>query len=132
MNRKHLIAAATLAFAATGAAVAGPMGSANVSQEVWAGPAPAPIVSVTNRPISVAEVMADWNLWQRAGLGRYQVGEGSPANDPMYAQRLAEYQRLRSGPAYVAEVRRLGGEPSTYASVYETRTWPPMNPSTAE
>ena len=80
--------------AATGAAVAGPMGSANVSQEVWAGPAPAPIVSATSRPVTTAEVMADWNLWQRAGLGRYQVGEGSPANDPMYAQRLAEYQRL--------------------------------------
>ena len=74
-------------------------------------------MSATSRPVTTAEVMADWNLWQRAGLGRYQVGEGSPANDPMYAQRLAEYQRLRSGPEFGAEVRRLGGEPSTYASV---------------
>ncbi|WP_311223363.1 MULTISPECIES: hypothetical protein [unclassified Acidovorax] len=127
MNSKHLIAAATLAIAATGASAAGSMSGAPVNQEVWAGPTPVAMVSDTSRQVSRAEVQADWNLWQMAGLGQYQVGEGSPAADPLYAQRLAEYQRMRSGPEYVAEVRRLGGETSAVASVYESRTVPMTN-----
>ena len=38
----------------------------------------------------------------------YTLGEYSSA-DPAYEQRMAEYQKLRSGPEYQAEVRRLGG-----------------------
>lgn len=127
MNSKHLIAAATLAIAGSGAAFAGPAMTGPVNQEVWAGPVPVTMVSDTSRQVSRAEVQADWNLWQKAGLGMYQVGEGSPAADPMYQQRYAEYQRLRSGPEYVAEVRRLGGETSAVASVYESRTVPMTN-----
>ncbi|WP_019703127.1 DUF4148 domain-containing protein [Paracidovorax oryzae] len=121
MNRKHLIAIATIAFAGATAATAAPM-----SQEEWAGPTPVAAQS-SHQPLSRAEVIADANLWHRAGLDKYQVGERSPASDPMYQERLAEYQRLRSGPEYVAEVRRLGGDVSAVASMYEHGTVPMTN-----
>ncbi len=124
MNRKHLIAIATIAFAGATAATAAPMGNGNVSQEVWAGPAP---VVANQQPLSRAEVNADMALWKRAGLDRFQLGERSLASDPMYQQRFAEYQRLRSGPEYVAEVRRQGGDVSDVAYVYEHGTIPMTN-----
>ncbi|MDA8523518.1 DUF4148 domain-containing protein [Acidovorax sp. NCPPB 4044] len=121
MNRKHLIAIATLAFAGATAATAAP-----VSQEDMAGPIP--LTEVQNQqPLSRAEVVADWNLWKKAGLDKYQAGDRSVMNDPMYQQRLAEYQRLRSGPEYVAEVRRQGGDVSAVASMYEHGTVPMTN-----
>ncbi|CAM4036638.1 DUF4148 domain-containing protein [Paracidovorax anthurii] len=121
MNRKHLIAIATLAFASAGAATAAP-----VSQEDWGGPAPV-ASQQDQQPLSRAEVIADGNLWKKAGLDKYEMGDRSVSNDPMYQERLAEYQRLRSGPEYVAEVRRLGGDVSAVASMYEHGTVPMTN-----
>lgn len=72
-------------------------------------------------------MIADANLWHRAGLDKFQEGERSLASDPVYQERLAEYQRLRSGPEYVAEVRRLGGDVSAVASMYEHGTVPMTN-----
>ena len=57
-----------------------------------------------------AEVIADLNLWKRAGLHTYQSGESQEMFNPAYERALAEYQRLRSGPEYLAEVRRVAGE----------------------
>lgn len=120
MNCKHLIAAAAIAITGVGAA------NAQVSQESWGGPEPiaaSPAVStMTPQPqqgVARVEVQADWALWQRAGLGSYQMGERSLASDPVYQQRLAEYQRMRSGPEYLAEIQRLGGDVSTIAYQYE-------------
>ncbi|WP_436405061.1 hypothetical protein [Paracidovorax avenae] len=42
-------------------------------------------------------------------------GDHSFIADSADEQRLAEYRRLRSGPEYLAEVRRQGGEASTVA-----------------
>ncbi len=100
-NRKHLIAIATIAFAGATAATAAP-----VSQEEWAGPAPV-ASQYSQQPLSRAEVIADANLWRRAGLDKFQMGERSLASDPVYQERFAEYQRLRSGP----RVRRRSPPP---------------------
>lgn len=105
-NAKTLIAIATLAAATfAGAASATPI------NEQWGGDEP-----VAQGPaLSRAEVQADLNLWNRAGLGQANYSDRTPDADPTYEARLAEYRRLRSGPEFVAEVRRLGGEVSQVA-----------------
>lgn len=57
--------------------------------------------------LSRAEVQADLNLWNRAGMGSRISDDRLQAADPAYAEHLATYQRLRSGPEYRAEVSRL-------------------------
>ena len=53
-----------------------------------------------------ATVAADRNLWLRAGLNSY----GDYAYmDPQYAQRMANYNRMRNGPEFLAEVNRIEG-----------------------
>jgi hypothetical protein len=61
-------------------------------------------VAVAGAPVSRAEVLADLHLWQRAGLG--ETGEADTLSAG-YQAKLAAYQRLRSGPAFAAEVERL-------------------------
>jgi len=102
-----LIAIAAIAAASfTGAASA-----ATYSQEVWTGPEP-----IAQGPaLSRAEVQADLNLWNRAGLNGYNSGDNTHFADAAYDQKMAEYRRLRSGSEYVAEVRRLGGDVSAVA-----------------
>lgn len=68
--------------------------------------------------LSRAEVQADLNLWNRAGLGALSQGEREVGIDPAYAEHLAVYQRLRSGPEFQAEVSRLSG--NTVASTAAT------------
>lgn len=100
-NTKPLIAIAALAAASfTGAASA-----AQQSPENWVGAEPV----VTGKPLTRAEVVADLNLWNRAGLSDYNTGDNGRYADAGYARRLATYQRLRSGPEYLAEVQRLEG-----------------------
>ena len=53
-----------------------------------------------------ATVAADRNLWLRAGLGSY--GDNAYM-EPGYAQRMAEYTRMRNGPEFMAEVSRIEG-----------------------
>lgn len=114
MNSKHLIAITTLAFASAGVAIAQP-----ISREDWAGPTPI-AAEQRQQPLSRVEVQADWNLYQRAGLSEYQTGERSINADPLFDERLAQYQNARSGPEYVAEIRRLGGDVSAVAyNMYE-------------
>lgn len=105
---KTLIAIAT----AAAAAFAGAASAATPINEQWGGDEP-----VAQGPgLSRAEVQADLNLWNRAGLGQANSGDRTPDADPAYEARLAEYRRLRSGPEFVAEVRRLGGDVSRLAA----------------
>jgi len=59
--------------------------------------------------LSRAEVQADMALWQDAGLQAVNAGEAPTLSSDTYQERLADYQQMRSGPQYVAEVRSLGG-----------------------
>ncbi|CAM4036694.1 DUF4148 domain-containing protein [Paracidovorax anthurii] len=107
--RKPLfIALAALAFA--GAASAAP-----TSQDDWFGAQP-----VAQGPaLTRAEVVADLVLWNRAGLNQTGEGDRTAIVDPAYQQRVAEYRRLRSGPEYLAEVRRQGGTSAVAGSSAE-------------
>lgn len=135
MNAKQIAAASTLALAGIAAAqtvpaeawVGPPIASTGSTlsraevgmetrrafatpqapQDAWIGAAAdmrSPIGAATR-----SEVAADFNLYRRAGLAGYQASE---AYDPYSArgrQHIAEYQRLRSGPAYTRELARLQG-----------------------
>lgn len=70
-------------------------------QELRVGPADAGPGAVDR-----ATVAADRNLWLRAGLGNY--GEYAYM-DPLYAQRMANYTRMRNGPEFMAELNRIEG-----------------------
>ncbi|PWW46894.1 DUF4148 domain-containing protein [Melaminivora alkalimesophila] len=70
--------------------------------------------------LSRAEVQADLNLWRRAGLENYTTSQGPAEANAEQARRMAEYQRLRSGPEYRREVQRLGGDVSTLAAYPST------------
>lgn len=99
-NAKQIFAIAALCAASwSGAASA-----AAVSSETWFGAEPATAGPARSR----AEVLADLALWERAGLQHYSEADAGP-QDAQYQQRLAQYQRLRSGPEYQAEVQRQGG-----------------------
>lgn len=64
-----------------------------------------------------AEVIADLNLWKRAGLDQFVVGESFDTTSAEYLRAHAVYQRLRSGPEYAAEVRRVAGQRNELAAV---------------
>lgn len=100
-NTKNLIAIAALAAAS----FAGSASAAQQSQENWVGAEPVAV----GTPLTRAEVVADLNLWNRAGLNDYNTGDNGRYADAGYARRLATYQRLRSGPEYLAEVQRVEG-----------------------
>ena len=103
-----------LAVAATAAAagLAAPaFAETPLSQEAWGVTAPV----AQGGTLSRAEVLADLVLWRRAGLDAFAPGEAASLSNPAYASRFAEYQRLRSGPEYLAEVSRQGGGARTVA-----------------
>lgn len=101
-----------LAIAAASAAMlSAPAFAQQDAQAVQAGE----IAAVQERGLSRAEVLADLVLYRRAGLDAFGTGEAASLGNPGYARALSEYQRLRSGPEYLAEVRRLGGQADTVA-----------------
>lgn len=58
-----------------------------------------------SQPMSRAEVIADLNIWRRAGLG-------GPVSDNPGAQaeledRMQVYQQMRNSPAFLAEVEQV-------------------------
>lgn len=106
-NTRTLIAIAAIAAAS----FAGTASAAAHSQEDWFGAEPV----AQGQTLSRAEVQADLNLWNRAGLGNYNSGDNNHVADASYGRKVAQYRRLRSGPEYVAEVRRLGGDVSAVA-----------------
>ena len=71
--------------------------------------------------LSRAEVLADLALHRRAGLDAQGSSEILPVGNADYERRLAEYQRLRSGPEYLAEVRRFGGAADAVAGEPDTQ-----------
>ncbi|WP_312756493.1 DUF4148 domain-containing protein [Pulveribacter sp.] len=102
------------AIALAGTALALPA-MATESQEAWGNQA-VQMQAQSGSAVSRAEVLADLSLWRRAGLEALSTGEAGPVGGPQYQQRMAEYQRLRGGPAYLAEVRRFGGDASDVAA----------------
>jgi len=67
----------------------------------------APSTSTRSR----AEVRADLAMWQRSGMDHFYQGRG-PVDvfSPKYRRSYAEYQRLRAGPEYQAELDRIRAE----------------------
>ena len=87
--------------------------SALVSLALVAGVAQAGVAqaaeAVTSRPqaLTRAEVVADFNLWHRVGLDQMLATPGYNFNSDEYQQAFAQYQALRSGPAYAEELARV-------------------------
>ena len=95
MNRKQALSIAALTLSA----IASSVSAQTVPAEQWVGPA----IAFTSSQ-SRAMVAADRNLWIRAGL----AGTSDYAyKEPGYAQRVANYTRMRNGPEFVAEVSRI-------------------------
>ncbi len=116
-NTRQLLSIVAIAAAS----FAGIASAAPQSPEAWFGAEPVTVGPALSR----AEVQADLNLWNRAGLNQFS-GEQFAADTPAYQAKLAEYQRLRSGSAYLAEVRSLGGNVDATA----TRTANPAQTAT--
>jgi hypothetical protein len=103
MNTKQLIGIVVLA--AAGQAMALPAIDSDLQD--------LPFVPTLSR----SEVIADLNLWKRAGMDRFA---GRDDFDPLAADYLraqAQYQRLRNGPEYLAEVRLVAGRRNETAAV---------------
>jgi len=98
MNRKQVLGIAALSLLSAVAC------AQTVSPEQWVGTPDAGPVAVSR-----TTVVAERNLWIRAGL----VDTGDDAYmDPTYGRRLAHYTRMRHGPEFVAEMRRIESRPS--------------------
>lgn len=97
MNGKHMVGKYVVALVSLAAA------GTVLAQDSTA-------VAPTTSKLTRAEVIADLSLWKRAGLQAYQGGESHDTFSPAYERSLAEYQRLRNGPEYLAEVRRIANE----------------------
>jgi hypothetical protein len=93
-----------LAAQAAGAAPAGTGPSASPGTASVAPGGAAPYVPAP-RALSRAEVRADLALWQRARADEFDRHEGMPAVEAEQARRVAQYQRWRQGPEFLAEVR---------------------------
>ena len=83
-------------------------------QEYRVGPAD-PMTGAMSR----VEVAADTNLWMRSGMGQVANRDSFDPSSPAYRAQMAAYQRMRSGPQYMAEVQRLQG-----ARMQQTATAP--------
>lgn len=66
--------------------------------------------------LSRAEVLADLNLWRRAGLETAAIAETADSNAPRYAQQVAAYQRARHSGVYTAELQRVQGTTGSAAA----------------
>ena len=129
MNRKQVLGIAAFALSAVASVasaqtvpaeqwVGAPItfSSTQSRSEVTAGSYAPPPKAPQERPVGPADagpgavdratVAADRNLWLRAGLGNY--GEYADM-DPLHAQRMANYTRMRNGPEFMAELNRIEG-----------------------
>lgn len=61
------------------------------------------------RAITRAEVLADLEIWNRAGLKKFPSANDYPEIEKTsdYQNSLREYHRLRNGPEYQATVQKL-------------------------
>lgn len=64
---------------------------------------------VASQAVTRAQVLADLEMWDRAGMNQYpsEAGYTDVRNDAGYQRNLSEYQRLRSGPEYQEAVHKL-------------------------
>lgn len=84
--------------------------SASAPAEQWVGTQASAGLSAGS--LSRAEVVADLNLWRRAGLESAALADTADTVDsanPRYAQQLAAYTRARNSSVYTAEVQRVQG-----------------------
>lgn len=58
-------------------------------------------------PLTRAEVRADLEMWQRSGMAQLIDEKAYDPSTPEAQHALAEYERLRAGPGFRAEVMRL-------------------------
>ncbi len=84
-------------FAAAGAGAPAP-------QEFRVGPADA-----RGGAMSSAEVAADLNLWIKSGMREASSREDFDPSAPAFRTQASTYQKLRNGPAFIAEIRRIKG-----------------------
>ncbi|MDM0067989.1 hypothetical protein [Variovorax sp. J31P207] len=69
--------------------------------------------------MSRVEVAADTSLWIRSGMSQVANRDSFDPSSPAYRAQMAAYQRMRSGPEFMAEVQRLQG-----ARMQQTATAP--------
>ena len=109
---------ATMASSASRSAVAADYSAsrtmASAPQELRVGPA-----DTAPDAMSRAEVAADTSLWIRSGMSQVANRDSFDPSSPAYRAQMAAYQRMRSGPQYMAEVQRLQG-----ARMQQTATAP--------
>ncbi|MDR6537650.1 hypothetical protein J2739_003431 [Variovorax soli] len=88
---------------------------ARTPQEFRVGPPDAQSGGLTR-----AEAVADLNLWLRSGLGQSAYREDFDPLRGSYRAQVAMYQRLRHGPEFTAEVARIQGTGSGFASTAQS------------
>ena len=70
--------------------------------------------------LSRAEAVADLNLWLRSGLGQSAYRDDFDPMRGTYRAQVAMYQRLRHGPEFTAEVARVQGTGSGFATTAQS------------
>jgi len=81
--------------------------SPQAPQELRVGPAD-PAVGAVSR----AEAEADRNVWLRSGMQQTAYSDNDDPASAAHAAQLANYQRMRNGPEYRAELDRINGTTS--------------------
>jgi hypothetical protein len=74
--------------------------------------------------LSRAEAVADLNLWLRSGLGQSAWRDDFDPMRGSYRAQVAMYQRLRHGPEFTAEVARVQGAGSGFATTAQSAALP--------
>jgi hypothetical protein len=92
---------------------------ARTPQEFRVGP-PDPQAGALSR----AEAVADLNLWLRSGLGQSAWRDDFDPMRGSYRAQVAMYQRLRHGPEFTAEVARVQGTGSGFATTAQSAALP--------
>lgn len=91
---------------------------ATATPEAWVGTQAS--ASIAGGTLSRAEVLADLNLWRRAGLEAASIADTAQSNAPLHAQQVAAYQRARNGGVYTAELQRVQGTTGSAAAGHAT------------
>lgn len=85
-----------------------------ISANVSANAAEAGMSELAAKTLSRAEVIADLNLWRRAGVEQYEeAARYYQVDEAAYERAVAEYRRLRHGPAFAQEVAKVLGQTSS-------------------
>lgn len=93
--RKAMLAICCAAGVFAGAAMAGEIYPQSLQEE--------------GRPVTRAEVLADLEMWNRAGMNWYPREDTYPdiKQNGEYQKSLREYRRLRNGPEFQVAVQNL-------------------------